>query len=726
MSRFGLPLIAWGCSCGLVLANDGLDFARDVQPILAQHCFTCHGPDRQEGGFRLDKADESTREADSGDRPIVPGMPDASAVIQRLRTSDPDLRMPPPEHEPLSPGQISKLEDWIASGASYTQHWAYRPLMKPTIPQVQDTGWCTNLIDYFVLAGLEAEQLSPSPEAERYTLIKRLHYDLLGLPPTIEDVDKFVADQSPEAYEQLVDRLLASPRFGERWGRHWLDKARYADSDGYEKDNARPDAWHYRDWVIQSVNQDIGFDRFTIAQVAGDLIPNGTDAQRLATAFNRQTLTNTEGGTDQEQWRVAAVMDRTETLSTVWLGLTVGCARCHHHKYDAVTQDEYYQLYAFFNNGDEANAELITPSGSKAKVRIISERADNPRSTHVLTRGDFLRPLHQVPAKTLNCLPAIERTAEQDAPEDRLRLAQWLVGGRNPLPPRVAVNHIWRHLFGQGLVRTMNDFGVRGEPPTHPALLDWLAREFVEQNWSRKRLIRMIVLSSVYRQSSKHRTNLNSVDPTNRFLHRQNRFRVEAEVMRDIALAAGAVLSSRVGGPSVYPPIPESITDLTYNSGFKWQTSDGEDRYRRGMYTFFKRTAPHPNLTTFDCPSSNVTSVARETSNTPIGALVTLNNVVYVEAARHLAHRVLGAPQCSEDERIEYLWRCCLGRPPSEFEVLRLRQLLQESREWYRKHADDARRLIAQAADAETMVESAAWVATARIVLNLDEFITRE
>jgi hypothetical protein len=532
--------------------------------------------------------------------------------------------------------------------------------------------------------------------------------------------------RAPDAYEQLVDRLLASPHFGERWGRHWLDKARFADSDGYEKDNARPNAWHYRDWVIQAINHDLGFDRFTIEQLAGDLLPRATDAQRLATAFHRQTLTNTEGGTDQEQWRVAAVMDRTETLGTVWLGLTVGCARCHNHKYDAISHDEYYQLFACFNNGDETKAELLTPSRAKAEVRVVSQRRKDPRDTHVLTRGDFLRPAHEVQAGTLSTLPFMPAPRDGDSSDERLRLAQWLVSGENPLPPRVAVNHIWQHLFGNGLVRTVNDFGIRGEQPTHPALLDWLAGEFVAKAWSPKQLIRAIVLSNTYRQSSRHRADLDVMDPTNRWLHRQNRFRVEAEIVRDLSLAASGILSSRVGGPSVFPPIPASITDQTYNSGFQWATSTGEDRFRRGMYTFFKRTAPHPNLTTFDCPSSNVTNVSREVSNTPIGALVTLNNTVYIEAARHLANHLLAREIKSDDERLEYLWRRCLGRPADSVETTRLRQLLVQSRAWYVAHHQQARELCGGTDRDPLSAERAAWIATSRVVLNLDEFITRE
>ena len=513
-----LPTLLAGLCCEAVGADIAVDYSRRIQPIFSQHCLQCHGPDQQEGGVRLDQRSSAIGQADSGERPIVPGKPAASELLRRVTAPAPDERMPP-EGEPLQPEQVQSLREWVAGGAPYSQHWAYRTLQQAHLPDVNDVAWCTSPIDYFVVAQLEAQGITPSPHADRSTLIKRLYYDLLGIPPTIDAVDHFVNDRHPLAYERLVDRLLASPHFGERWGRHWLDKARYADSDGYEKDNARPDAWHYRDWVIDAINGDQPFDRFTIEQLAGDLLPQPTDRQRLATAFHRQTLTNTEGGTDKEQWRVAAVMDRTETLGTVWLGLTVGCARCHHHKYDAISQDEYYQLYAFFNNGEETQAELRSPSRKKAKVRVISQRVEDRRKTHVLHRGDFLQPRHEVMAGTPACLPAPAERA--GTPElDRLDLARWLVDDSNPLPARVAVNHVWHHLFGDGLVRTMNDFGIRGEIPTHPELLDWLAVEYVGGSWSRKRLIRSIVLSSTYQQSSRHRHDLQEVDPTNRLWHR--------------------------------------------------------------------------------------------------------------------------------------------------------------------------------------------------------------
>ena len=737
-----------------------VDFTRDIQPLFAKHCLLCHGPDAAQGGLRLHTEAAASAELESGAHGIMPGRPGASEVLARVRSHDPLLQMPP-EGDRLTAAEIKTLEAWIAQGAPWDVHWAYRPLSDappPEVPEASVTSSVTpTAIDRFVLARLAEAGVNPSPEADRTTLIRRLFYDLVGLPPEPAEVDAFVADTSADAYEQLVDRLLASPHFGERWGRHWLDKARYADSDGYEKDNHRPDAWRYRDWVIRAINDDMPFDQFTIAQLAGDLLPDATPEQQLATAFHRQTLTNTEGGVDREQFRVAAVMDRTETLGTVWLGLSVGCARCHSHKYDQITQREYYALYAFFNNADEveaqlpeerlaaaaaeapepAAAEVSEPTSAEdasspeaapttVPVRVVRERVENRRPTHILRRGEFKQPLDAVSPATFTTLPPLRPRDGNETP-DRLDLARWLVDGSNPLVPRVAANHIWKHLFGEGLVPTMNDFGVRGDPPSHPALLDFLARRLIDSGWSRKALIKEIVMSATYRQASRHRPELADIDPTNRLLHRQNRFRVDAEIVRDISLAAAGLLSTKLGGPSVFPPIPQGVTDLTYNSSFQWKTSEGDDRYRRGLYTYFKRTAPHPNLITFDCPDSNVSNVARDRSNTPIAALVTLNNATFVEAAQALAQQVLSEPDVADSERLILAVRRCIARAPTPGEMADFAALLTTSRTWYAEHPDEATHLIGdRPAPGMSPAENAAWITVVRIILNLDEFLTRE
>ena len=759
-------------------AAEGVDFNQQIRPLFAAHCYECHGPETVESGLRLDQRSAAMRGGDSG--PVIAaGQSAASEIIRRVTAVDPDERMPPVDDatRPLAPEQIEVLKRWIDQGADWpttndhagvvSNHWSLQPVRPVTPPVVKDTAWPRNDIDRFVLAALEARAISPSPEADRYTLIKRLYYDLIGLPPEPPAVEAYLRDEPAEAYERLVDRLLASPRFGERWARHWLDKARYADSDGYEKDRPRPEAWRYRDWVIDAINNDLPFDRFTVEQLAGDLLPDAGYSQLLATAFHRQTLTNTEGGTDQEEFRVAAVMDRVNTTGTVWLGLTIGCAQCHSHKYDPLTQADYYRLFAFFNNGDEtttdapvseealaeyekesaeyelklaaleqSNAadrqeqikklEKQQPQQPAVQVRVIRERTKDPRTTHILRRGDFLQPQAAVTPGPPEVLPEFHpRTA--DRPADRLDLAHWLMDEDNPLTSRVAVNHVWSHLLGAGLVRTADDFGSRGEVPSHPDLLDWLARRYVELGWSRKSLIRLVVTSATYRQASRHRPELDEVDAENRLLYRQNRWRVEGEIVRDLHLAASGLLSRKIGGPSVFPPMPPDVAELSYAGSFKWKSSEGEDRYRRGMYTFFKRTAPHPNLMTFDCPNSNTTAVRRTVSNTPLQALTTLNNEVFVEASQALARRALDDCSGGDAQRVAYAFRLCAVRPPTPAELAALSDLLVASRDWYAAHDDQALAMAGSQLPRNLPTsEAAAWVAVTRVIMNVDEYITRE
>lgn len=782
--------------------NSKIDFARDIQPILAERCLLCHGPDEAEAGLRLDLAEHATRKLDSGETAIRPGEPEASELIRRVTTDDPDKRMPP-EGEPLTADQVRMLREWVEQGGEYSRHWAFEPIRQPTLPPVSDPQWCLNELDRFVLAKLDDLGIKPSPEKGRESLIRRLYADLIGLPPTIEELDAFVTDDRPDAYERVVDRLLQSNHFGERWGRHWLDMARYADSDGYEKDKPRPNAWRYRDWVIDAVNRDLPLDRFAIEQLAGDLIEGSSPMQRLATAFHRQTLTNTEGGADQEQFRVEATFDRTETTAAVWMALTMGCARCHSHKYDPLSHRDYYRLFAIFNAASETEIEVLRdrdddaellagyakqkshhdaavaslqrriddliaaedsqakglqneldalqkspPQSPLMKVAVLKEQG---RPTHRLERGDFLQPAEAltggVPEVLLEVHPLNSRRPDQ-AP-DRLDLAMWLVDPNHPLTPRVVVNQIWQRLFGRGLVPTLNDFGVRGERPTHPELLDWLAWRLPrELKWSRKGLIKEIVMSATYRQESRHREELRAIDPTNRWLARQNRVRVEAEVVRDLALASSGLLDPTIGGPSVFPPLPPGVTELSYANNFSWTLSSGGDRYRRGMYTFFKRTAPHPTLITFDCPDSNTTQVGRETSNTPLQALTLLNNVVFAEAAVAMARRVIDEFPGDDNDRLRGAFRLTLSRYPEEDELDRFRELLTAARGHYAAHPEDASKLVTIAAhgavetkpmptaDVKTeqaepvpssdTAELAAWASTLRILINLDEFIVRE
>lgn len=1007
-----LTAIPLGILLSPILAVAGeIDFQRDIQPIFSEYCLECHGMDKAKGGLVLTTRAGVLKELESGAHGVVPGDAGKSEIIARLVTKEDDDVMPPKKKTKRPTAQqVELLKKWVASGAEWGVHWAYRPIERPKVPAVSDASPIGPIgrigpmspIDAFIRAKLAEKKIAPSPEADRYTLVKRVWYDLLGLPPTLAETEAFVRDDASDAYARMVERALASPHFGERWGRHWLDQARYADSDGYEKDSARPDAWRYRDWVIDAINRDMPFDQFTIEQLAGDLLPNPTPEQILATAFHRQTLTNREGGVDQEQYRIEAVFDRTETTGSVWLAHTVGCARCHSHKYDQLTQREYYEMFAFFNNADESNAKVgttrealaefeqknaefapklrelrqklaaarapladrllewekeinarlatVEKRGAKAQpleinsivtasaawfsqqkdgswlaggtqgpndtytveatlppglisgirievlpdpslpgqgpgrgsegnfvlseiavrpgvdgaagaplelhspaadfsqlgwlvaaaldgkpetgwavagqvgrahnatfqfvrpiesaqmpritvtlsqqypkkdhsigrfrlvalvgesaesilpaevsklvkigsekwtlearetiidwlaksdpaasaataalaaaeasgpkpplmdVRVLTERKQG-RPTRVLHRGEFLNPTDGVEPGTPGILPPIH--ARNGDKPDRLDLAKWLVDGQNPLTARVIVNQIWMRLFGDGLVRTVEDFGVRGERPSHPELLDWLAKEFMEKGWSRKHMIRLIMNSETYRERSDTRPELNEVDPRNTLLARQNRLRAEGEIVRDLHLATSGLISQKVGGPSVFPPMPPEIASLSYANNFKWNESKGEDRYRRGMYTFFKRTAPYPDLMTFDCPDANVANVRRTVSNTPLQALTTLNAKLFSEAARALAQRVLKEAGTDDTARMELAFRICLSRLPKQNETGALLGLLHDARAYYTAHEDDAKK-------AASDVESAAWTTTARILLNTDEFITRD
>ncbi|MBM4071948.1 MAG: DUF1553 domain-containing protein [Planctomycetes bacterium] len=943
-----------------------VDFARDIRPILSNHCFKCHGPAKQEAGIRLD-----LREGALKRKTIVPGKPEASRMIRKV-LADEEERMPPADAGPrLKPEQIARLKAWIAQGAEFSPHWAYvKPRERP-LPSVKDRSWTRNPIDRFIAAGLERAGLKPSSEAERPTLIRRLSLDLLGVLPEPREVDAYVKDARPDAYERLVERLLSSPHYGERQGRHWLDLARYADSNGYTIDGERS-IWPWRDWVIGAFNRNLPFDRFTIEQLAGDLLPSPTTEQLVATGFHRNTSFNEEGGTNPEQFRVERTVDRTNTTGTVWLGLTVGCAQCHDHKYDTISTKEYYQLYAFLNSADEprillpteqqklrldrlrgelrdARAEaakrkkspkdlekilaslekdthggwkLIYPKNAKsdqgatldaledrsvlasgkvgasdtytvhgvapetgavsairlealthpslpkkgpgrasngnfvlsdfnfdtdggppklgraiadhsqagydvndvllgepnkgwavnsdkpaernvdrqavfilkrprdvregqtfvftlrfselpkgyalgrfriavtyaaprfldlplsaqniilmdrarrspkdmaslervlfevpaetAKIKkldkeikaleatvattlILRERSQ-PRKTHIQKRGDFLTLGAEVQPAGFAALPPVMKQGKQPT---RLDLARWLVSADNPLTPRVVVNRIWQQYFGKGLVETENDFGIQGTLPTHPELLDWLALEFVRQGWDMKAMHRLIVTSATYRQSSALRKDLTERDPNNRLLGRQERLRLEAEIIRDAALTASGLLTRKLGGPGVYPPQPPEIFSFTQNAR-PWPESKGPDRYRRGMYTFLWRQCQHPLMTTFDGPDAQVACTRRNRSNTPLQALHLANDPTFVEIAEGLAKRIVHDGPGDDAGRVRHGFRLCFARTPSAAEESRLVEYVSQARQ---------------------VGGDRAWFLLARALLNLDEFITRE
>jgi hypothetical protein len=989
------------------LSGEAADFTRDVRPILARHCFKCHGPDdkARKGKLRLDVRDPAIGQGKSGRRAIVPGKPDESELIRRIFATDSTEVMPPPATKnPLSEAQKQSLKRWIAAGADYQPHWAFVPPRQAQLPRLRQKDWPRNAIDAFVLARLEAAGLKPSQPADRYTLARRLYLDLIGLPPTPEEADAFVQDPSPNAYEKLVDRLLASPHYGERWARRWLDLARYADTNGYEKDRPRS-IWPFRDWVIRALNRDLPFDEFTIEQLAGDMLPGATLDQRIATGFHRNTMLNEEGGIDPLEFRFHAMTDRVATTATVWLGLTLGCAQCHTHKFDPISHRDYYQFMAFLNNADEPEIDVPQPditvrrwdleaqiaartadlpnrfplapeddarpvhvrrredlerkfnawlqqeasravrwtvlrpvkaesnlphltvladssvlaSGDQSKrdvydltfhtdlrgvtaVRlevlpddrlpkrgpgrvfyegpfgdfflseitltaegrpvkltrashsfadgkhgaaaaidhdphtgwsikggqgrahaavfnlaepladarnleisllferyyaaglgrfriavttdtrsaearglpaeieelllipgdqrtaaqhqrlleqfllvapelaaereaiqklrnqrpahpttlVLSERPpDNPRRTHVYHRGEFLQPEELVEPDVLSILPPLTK----DAPRKRLTLAHWLVDPSNPLVGRVTMNRHWAAFFGRGLVRTTEDFGYQGEPPSHPELLDWLAVELVRQGWSIKKMHRLIVTSATYQESSQVPSALLEKDPANKLLARGARVRLEAELIRDAALASSGLLSARIGGPSVFPPQPPGVTVEGAYQALDWKVSPGADRYRRGLYTFSKRTAPYAMFNTFDAPSGEACLARREVSNTPLQALILLNDTVLIEAIQALG-RAAAAQQGSVETRAANLFRRCLTRPPSDGELVTLVKFYRAQKQRFVNKELDAG-TVAGPGDGDA-IERAAWTVVARGLLNLDETITKD
>jgi hypothetical protein len=983
-----------------------VDFDRDIRPIFRTSCYSCHQGANASAQLRLDSKESALKGGASG-RVILPGNSRQSPLMQRLTSQDRRVRMPF-GLAPLAPEKIKLIGAWIDQGApwpeqaSVEKHWAYVKPQRPALPAVRNASWVRNPIDRFVLARLEKEGLAPSPEASRETLIRRVSLDLTGLPPTLEEIDAFLADRSPDASEKVVDRLLASPHYGERWASRWLDLARYADTNGYEADRRRS-IWKYRDWVIQAFNRDMPFDEFTVEQIAGDMLPHATEDQRIATGFHRNSMFNEEGGVDPEQSHWETLVDRVNTTATVWLGTTLGCAQCHDHKYDPFTQREYYQFMAFFNNteykvqGDssgtqryvEPQLDLPTPEQEtrrkelqaeieKLEARLASATPElareqsqweqavaqapaawrplavtdlratggavlskapdgsilaggaNPRevtytiearsplesitgirlealpdaslprggpgrdaygnfllTAFELEAGDSpehlenialprvfadngnvkdkkfsqlwvvdasreetrlprqivfvpqapvrlggqsilritlrqnsaflgqgigrfrisvtaapdpqtivnithkLRPLLQAPEssrteeqkkelagfyrsvapsleparkrlaalrKSLANLGIVSTLVLQERPllarpaayvrvrgnflnkgdlayanvpavlpplpeselPTRLGLARWLVSRENPLTARVTVNRFWEQCFGRGIVETSEDFGTQGERPTHPELLDWLAVEFMDRNWKMKPLIRLIVTSATYRQSSRAGAALLERDPYNRLLARGPRFRMEAEMIRDTVLAASGLLSPKIGGPSVFPPQPEGIWNMPYNND-KWVESQGEDRHRRGLYTFWRRTAPYPSLLVFDATSREVCTARRVRTNTPLQALTTLNDPAFFEAAQALARRIVARGGLDPRSRAIYGFRLCTGRRPDPAELDRLLSGYEKEIAFFRGHPEDTAKLAGP-----DQPELAAWTMVGNVLLNLDETLTKE
>ena len=758
-----------------------VQFNRDIRPILSENCYACHGfdPKHRSADLRLDTFEGATEDRD-GARAIVPGDVIKSEAWLRIISEDKDEVMPPPKSHkpPLSPRQRALIKAWIEQGAVYEKHWAFTPPQRSTVPPVVGVA---HPIDAFVQARLAEEKMLPSPVAEAETLIRRVALDLTGIPPSPAEVDAFVQASAKDpgaAYTALVERMLRSPHHGERWGRWWLDQARYADSNGYSIDAPRQ-IWKFRDWVIGALNSNMPFDQFTIEQLAGDLLPKATEAQKIATGFHRNTQINQEGGIDKEQFRIDSVFDRVATTGTVWLGLTIGCAQCHDHKFDPIEQREYYRMFAFFNNQEEPTLKVfdesvdvtaltaefkqvdaklkayireheheldaweakITPAVKKSLnsgitrilrvpkeqrtieqkqtlfaggvggvgpfrelndrhrelntilnegvTTLVMKELPTPRKTTVFINGDFTRPDEEVKPGTPSVLHAFN--TPKDQLPNRLDLATWLVAKDNPLTARVIVNRVWQQYFGRGLVETENDFGLQGTLPSHPELLDWLAVEFMDGGWSLKHLHRVIVTSAAYQQSSARHPQAGggragSADPNNDLLWRQNRLRLDAEIVRDASLAASGLLSPKMGGPPVYPPIPEGVMSLGQVKR-AWPESKGDDRYRRGLYTFVFRATPPPSMSVFDAPDGYSTCTRRLRSNTPLQALTLLNDAGFVEFARALEKII-------EREGVGRAFQRCTSRLPD---------------------AEEKRALAALPP-----------FEAARVMLNLDETITRE
>ena len=935
----------WLCYLGAVALAGGalaahadelpetVDFNRDIRPILNRHCLSCHGADEahRESGLRLDEARSAMAPADSGLAAIVPGQPDESELIARVDTDDDAIRMPPVDvGDRLSDEQIAMLRRWIEQGAAYAGHWAFTPPIRPEIPPVQDASWPSTPIDAFILQRLESEGLRPNPPADRWLLLRRVSLDLRGLPPSLEEIDAFAADPQPGAYERMVDRFLADPAYGERWAAVWLDLARYADSAGYGSDPLRLNAWRYRDWLIDALNRNLPYDQFTHLQMAGDLLPDATWEHRMATAFHRNTMTNTEGGTDDEEFRVEAVKDRVDTTMQVWMGLTAGCAKCHNHKYDPISQREYYQLVAVFNQTKDADrpdespaieaprpedlaalarheqqltdlrqqlaaaqraaAELPDSSAaapvtgrfvrlslpgparflSLAEVQVfrgvtnlardgqatqsstgfeggasraidgntdgdyfaaqstshtsqqadpwwevdlgaaqpldrivIWNRTDNghqerlrglqvevrdseqktvwqaqidtpPRDSHTLTCRplseheqrvvDLERQIAQVSQQrpVVPTLPVLEELPPAQRREtyvldlgnflnrrervepgvpaalhplagqddvNRLALARWLTDPANPLTARVQVNRLWARLFGTGLVATEEDFGTQGDPPTHAELLDYLATEYIQRQWDTKSLLRLIVTSAVYRQSAAVRPEHTSLDPTNRLLSRGPRARLEGEMVRDQALALSGLLSRQIGGPSVFPYQPPGLWRAAFNGERTWAESVSPDRYRRGLYTFWRRTVPYPSLATWDVPSREICVSRRVRTNTPLQALVTLNDPTYIEAAQALGRRIMREGGDSLSDRAAFALRLCLCRPPTDPQIDIVRELVTAQQSEYAAAPEAARQLASDPLGPPPpdwdAAELAAWTVAANVLLNMDAVLNK-
>ncbi len=716
-----------------------VDFASQVLPVLSEKCFACHGPDEHTryGGYRLDLETEAKSDKYKA---IVPNHPELSNAWLRITTDNPKQVMPPlASHKILTSEQKQTIRDWIAQGAKYDQHWAYKPLVRPALPKVSDEAWCKTPLDRFVMAKLDEKGMKPSPQADKATLLRRVSLDLTGLPPTLAELNAFLSDASPDAYEKQVDRLLAAPAFGERMATPWLDLARYGDTQGYEKDNDRT-IWAYRDWVIAAYNADLPFDQFVIRQLAGDLLGDSqhppTQDDLIATAFQRNTLTNTEGGTDDEEYRMAAIHDRTSTAMQGIMGLSFMCAQCHTHKYDPILHEDYYRLFAFFNQSADSDKDDERPTldvtaktGQKTSVPVMRELpAAQARKTYLLTKGSFLAP-DKERGVMLPDTPKFLPPMAKGLPHNRLGLAKWLTARENPLTARVQANRLWAQFFGHGIVTSLEDMGLQSAQPSHPELLDFMADAWMtDMGWSVKKLCREITLSAVYRQSSVITEEELAADAQNKWLARGPRLRLSAEQLRDQALAVAGLLNPEMYGPPAMPWMPPEVIQPKSFGGVGWHVQLGEAGRRRAVYVKVERGQPYPSLGTFDTPLRDRCTVSRPPTNTPLQALVSLNDPVFNECHQGLARLAL-AEKGPAEAQLAFAFRRALLRAPKAEELDTLKNYRADRLAWYAVHADDAKARATdplgalpegmQAQDAAAMTDACA------LLMNLDEFLTK-
>jgi hypothetical protein len=714
-------------------------FVQDVQPILSQRCYSCHGGDAgsRQANLRLDTSDGMFGNRPNGKPVVVKGNPDDSLLFQRISADNVARRMPPRQSgDGLTSAEQKIIRDWIAEGAPFpSQHWAFTKPTRPTPPSADGKGWPRNAIDQFVSEGLKGAGLEPQPEADRETLIRRASLDLRGLPPSPDEIDTFLSDNASDAYEKLVDRLLSDSAYGEHRAHYWLDVARYADTNGFQTDDYRS-VWPYRDYVVRAFNGNLPFDQFTVEQLAGDLLPQPTLDQQIATGFGRNAMCTNEGGTIEDEFAAIAAKDRVETVAAAWMGLTMGCADCHDHKFDPITQKEFYQMTAFFRNTtqpvfdsskpDTPPVVLVGPD--KTPTLVTQEKTDEPYA-YVLIRGQY----DQRGDRVVPDVPASLPPLPSGQPRNRLGLARWLTSPDNPLTARVVVNRFWAEVFGVGLVATPDNFGITGAPPSNQALLDWLAVEFRESGWDVKHLFRLMLTSATYRQSATHTSAGDAADPDNKLLWHGPRFRMDGELIRDLALAASGLLVRQMGGPPVKPYQPAGLWEavaIDQSNTATFQQDTGDKLYRRSLYTFWKRASPPPTMQIFNAPSREGTIVQRERTNSPLQALVMMNDPQILEAARHLA--VNAAQSCRDDLdcRIDYMSRRVVGRRFDDDERAIVRASADDFTERYRSDPENATRLLGvgdSPVDTTALAapEQAAWMMVASELLNLDEGLNK-